>query len=184
MLGVKEKTHTAKDYKLLPEGSPYQLIEGKLVMTPAPNPFHQIISANLFKTISKFTDEKGAGLTLYSPVDIYLDEENAFQPDIVFISKHRRDIIKDDGIHGAPELVVEILSPSTAYYDIKKKYKIYERSGVKEYWIVDPEMKSVEIYALGAQGAFTLTTTLTEKGAAKSGILTGLEMSLEEIFHI
>jgi len=121
MIALKEKSHNIKDYKLLPEGAPYQLIEGELVMTPAPNPRHQIISANLFKTISKYVDEREEGIVLYSPIDIYLDNENVYQPDIVFIPKQRREIIKDDGIYGAPDLVVEILSPSTAYYDLRKK---------------------------------------------------------------
>jgi Uma2 family endonuclease len=74
-------------------------------------------------------DEKRAGMVLYSPIDVYLDDENAFQPDIVFISKQRQEIIKDDGMHGAPDMVIEILSPSTAWYDIMKKYKIYEKPG-------------------------------------------------------
>ncbi len=181
MFAVKEK-HTIKDYKLLPEGAPYQLIEGELIMTPSPTTFHQIISANLFKKASKFVDERKGGIVLYSPIDIYLDDENVFQPDIVFISKQRRDIIKDDGIHGVPDMVIEILSPSTAYYDIKKKYKIYEKFGVKEYWIVDPEMKGVELFTLTEQGKFLLSSSLSEQGTVKSGILNGFEMTLEEIF--
>lgn len=181
MPAVKEK-HTIKDYKLLPEGSPYQLIEGDLIMTPAPSSFHQIISANLFKKASIFVDERKEGIVLYSPIDIYLNDENVFQPDIVFISKQRRDIIKDDGIHGAPDLVIEILSPSTAYYDIKKKYKIYEKFGVKEYWIVDPEMKSVELFSLTEQGKFLLSADFTNQGTVKSVILSGFEITLEEIF--
>ena len=181
MPAVKEK-HTIKDYKLLPEGAPYQLIEGELVMTPSPTIFHQIISANLFKAIVKFMDEKKTGIVLYSPIDVYLGDENALQPDIVFISKQRRDLIKDDGIHGAPDMVIEILSPSTAYYDIKKKYKIYEKFGVKEYWIVDPEMKSVELFTLTEQGKFLLSADFTNQGTIKSVILGGFEITLEEIF--
>lgn len=184
MFGLKEKKHTIRDYKHLPEGAPYQLIEGELVRTPAPSPYHQIISANIFKVIAEFTDNKKAGIALYSPIDVYIDNENVFQPDIVFIAKQRRDLITDDGIHGAPDLVIEILSPSTAYYDMKKKFKLYERSGVKEYWIVDPEMKSVEIYALGTQGSFTLSAGLTEQGSAASAVLSGFEMSLTQIFQV
>ncbi len=182
MPAVKEK-HTIKDYKLLPEGAPYQLIEGELVMTPAPNTFHQIISGNLNEKIRVFVKEKSAGLLLYAPIDIYLDTENVFQPDIVFVSRQRRDIIKDDGIHGAPDMVVEILSPSTAYYDIKKKYKVYEKSGVKEYWIVDPEMKNVELFSLTEQGKFVLSASISDKGVVKSGILSGFEISLEDVFR-
>jgi Uma2 family endonuclease len=183
MITVKEKTHDIKDYKSLPEGAPYQLIEGELIMTPAPNPFHQMISANIFEKIRSFSKGKDLGIVLYSPIDIYLDNENVYQPDIVFISKNRKDIIKDDGIHVAPDIVIEILSPSTAYYDIKKKFRVYERSGVKEYWIVDPEMKGVEIFSLTEQGEFALSLKVYDKGEIESKILTGFKMTLEEIFE-
>jgi Uma2 family endonuclease len=183
MLAIKEKKQTIKDYKLLPEGAPYQLIEGELIMTPAPNPKHQLISGNLFKSIAMYVDEKRLGVLFYSPIDIYLSEDNAFQPDIVFISSERRHIIKDDGIHEAPELVIEILSPSTAYYDIKKKFMVYEKSGVREYWIVDPEMNTVEIY-FNENGHFSLKAKLENKGEIESFILKGLRLTLEEIFSI
>ena len=182
MFAVKEK-HTIKDYKLLPEGAPYQLIEGELVMTPSPTTSHQIISGNLNEKIRVFVKEKSAGLLLYAPIDIYLDDENVFQPDIIFISKQRQELVKDDGIHGAPDLAVEILSPSTAYYDIKKKYKIYEKSGVKEYWIVDPEMKTVELFSLTEQGKFVLSVSSSDKGVVKSAVLSGFEINLEDIFR-
>lgn len=184
MLGIKETNHTIKDYKLLPEGAPYQLIGGELIMmVPAPTPMHQIISANLFKRISRFVDEKGIGTILYSPIDIYLGEENAYQPDIVFIATQRQEIIKEDGIYGAPDLVIEILSPATAYYDIKKKFKVYERYGVKEYWIVDPDMKGVEVFLLNPNGEFELSSKCYEAGGVKSIILDGLEIDIKEIFQ-
>lgn len=181
MPAVKEK-HNIKDYKLLPEGAPYQLIEGELVMTPSPTTFHQIISGNINEKLRAFVKKRGAGLVLFAPIDIYLDDENAYQTDLVYVSKQRRDIIKDDGIHGAPDMVIEILSPSTAYYDIKKKFKIYEKFGVKEYWIVDPEMKNVELFTLAEQGKFLLSAAYSEQGTVKSGVLSGFEMTLEEIF--
>ncbi len=183
MIALKEKSHNIKDYKLLPEGAPYQLIEGELVMTPAPNPGHQIISANLFKIISKYVDEREEGIVLYSPVDIYLDNDNAYQPDIVFIPKQRQEIIKDDGIYGAPDLVVEILSPSTAYYDLRKKFRIYEKYGVREYWIVDPEMGSVEVY-FNEQGHFSLTGKAEGKGEVESTVLKGFKVTLDEVFSM
>jgi Uma2 family endonuclease len=181
MPAVKEK-HDIKDYKLLPVGAPYQLIEGELVMTPAPNTFHQIILGNLNEKIRAFVKEKDAGLALFAPVDVYLDDEDVFQPDLVFVSKQRRDIFQDDGIHGAPEMVIEILSPSTAYYDLKKKFRVYEKSGVKEYWIVDPEMQAVEIFFRSDEGKFSLTSAVSEQGVIKSGVLAGFAMTLEEVF--
>lgn len=181
MTAVKEK-HNIKDYKLLPEGAPYQLIEGELVMTPSPTTFHQIISGNIFIKMTAFVKEKGAGLVLFAPVAMYIDDENVFQPDLIFVSKQSREMVKDDGIHGAPDLIIEILSPSTAYYDIKKKYKSYEKIGVKEYWIVDPEMKSVDLFSLTEQGKFIQSASLAEKGTVKSAVINGFEITLGEIF--
>ncbi len=179
---AKEKRLNINYYKILPEGAPYQLIEGELVMTPTPNPRHQIILGRIFRHLSDFADKKTKGFVILSPIDLYLDNENAFQPDIVFISKDRNNIIKEDGIYGPPDLVIEILSPSTAGYDLKEKFRVYERSGVKEYWIVDPETKPVEIYS-NIEGRFSLSAKAEEKGEVRSLLLEGFELDIDEIFR-
>ncbi|MFN3479307.1 MAG: Uma2 family endonuclease [Thermodesulfovibrionales bacterium] len=176
---TKEKRLTTTYYKLLPEGAPYQLIEGELIMTPAPNPRHQIILGNIVERIRQFT--KASGIVLFSPIDVYLDDENAFQPDLIFIFNARRGIIKEDGIYGPPDLVIEILSPSTAHYDLREKFGVYERSGVKEYWIVDPEINSVEVY-FNENGHFSLSQKAERTGSVKSLILKDVEIALYEIF--
>ena len=181
MTPVKEKKHTIEDYKILPEGIPYQLIEGELILTPAPNPIHQAVSANIFEKLRQFTKEMG--LALYSPVDVYLGEENAYQPDIVYVSKEKKEIIKTNGIYGSPDLVIEILSPSTAYYDLRKKYRVYEKFGVQEYWIVDPEMRSLEIY-FSQKGHFSLTDKAECEGEVASSILNGFHLKLESMFQV
>lgn len=178
---IKEKRLTIEYYKILPEGAPYQLIEGELVMTPAPSPRHQIILGNIVEKIRLFVREKG--MAIFSPVDVYLDDENAFQPDMIFISNERMEIIKKDGIHGAPDLVIEILSPSTALYDLREKFRVYERTGVQEYWIVDPDIKSIEIYTR-QKGHFLLTTKAEDKGKIESVLLKGLVLTLDEIFKL
>jgi Uma2 family endonuclease len=104
---------TTEDYRALPEGSPYQLIEGKLIMTPAPKTKHQVISANIYECLRTFVRQHNLGMVLFAPVDVYLDKENAYQPDIFFIDKDRLDILKEEGIYGTPDLIVEILSPAT-----------------------------------------------------------------------
>lgn len=176
---VKEKRLSVNYYKILPEGAPYQLIEGNLIMTPAPNPRHQIILGNIVEEIRQFTREKG--IVLFSPIDVYLDDENAFQPDLIFIFNERKEIIKKDGIYGAPDLVIEILSPSTAHYDLKEKFRVYERSGVKEYWIVDPELNSIEVY-VNEGTKFSLITKVEKDGEAGSLLLKGFKLSLEDVF--
>ena len=139
---IQEKEgYTYEDYAKLPEGAPYQLIGGKLVMTPSPTPYHQEISKKIILKLSNFIEERALGHLYYAPLDVYLGERDIYQPDIIFISEERKEIIGPKMIKGAPDLIVEILSASTAYYDLREKFKIYEQNGVNEYWIVDPGLK-------------------------------------------
>ncbi len=126
-------------YKSLPEGTRVQLIEDNLVMSPAPLDRHQKVLGKLYRLIGNFVEEHELGETRISPYDVYLDTKNAFQPDLVFIAKANVHLIQEDGLHGAPDLALEVLSPSKPDYDLTSKKSVYERNGVKEYWIVDPK---------------------------------------------
>lgn len=176
-----EKIYTYEDYRKLPEGAPYQLIGGMLIMTPSPSTYHQIISMKLEVKLAVFVMEKDLGLVLYAPIDVYLNETNTYQPDILFIAKDRQSIIGPDKINGAPDLVIEILSPSTAYYDLRKKFKVYEKSGVKEYWIIDPEEQSVEVFTL-QEGKFMIGQKAEKQGHIQSAIVEGFNVPIETIF--
>jgi Uma2 family endonuclease len=178
----QKEVYTYADYALLPEGAPYQLIGGKLVMTPAPTTYHQIISMRLGVKLAVFVAEEDLGIVLYAPVDVYFEEKETYQPDIIFIAKERLHIIEPAKIKGAPDLVVEILSPSTGYYDLKKKARTYARHGVKEYWVADPEDRSIEVYILAEEGNFVLNQRVEEEGKIKSIILEGLEVEAKEVF--
>jgi Uma2 family endonuclease len=177
----QKEVYTYADYALLPEGAPYQLIGGKLVMTPAPTTYHQIISIRLELKFANFVNEKNLGLVLDAPIDVYFGEKETYQPDIIFIAQDRFHVIEPARINGAPDMVVEILSPSTGYYDLKKKARTYARYGVKEYWIVDPEDKSIEVYK-GQEEKFVLDQRVEEEGKIKSLILDGLEVEAKDIF--
>lgn len=155
-------------FKSLPEGTLVQLIENNLVMTPAPLYRHQRISNDINVKLSNFVNQNQLGEVLDAPLDVYLDDKNIFQPDIMFLSNENRGIIREDGLHGAPDFVIEILSPSNAKFDLKKKKDVYERSGVKEYWIVDPESKEVKGYFL-KKGSFG--DPLIETGKISSRLL-------------
>ncbi len=168
-------------YLELPEGAPYQLIGGELIMTPSPSTNHQRVSRDLEEKMVRYVEENGLGEVLYASIDVYLDEENVFQPDLVYISKKRASIVTDKGIEGAPDLVVEILFPTTAYYDLRAKFDLYEKKGVQEYWIVDPIQRRCEIYEL-EKGKYVKTADVTEKGNVSSKVLKGFEISLEEMF--
>ena len=134
------KKHTVKDYKKLNEGAPYELINGILVEEPSPTYGHQNYSLKIVNQIYNHLNSLPIGEVLYAPLDVYFDEENVFQPDIVFVSNKRKHIIHEDGI---PDLIIEILSPATAFYDLNDKNRIYEKYRVKEYWIIDPENEKV-----------------------------------------
>lgn len=166
---VKSPPRTLMDvFKSLPEGTLVQLIENNLVMTPAPLFRHQNIQSEIIKSFFLFLHENQIGKLVVAPLDVYLDSENVFQPDIIFISNKNMDIIQEDGLYGAPDLIIEILSPSTAQYDLNQKKNVYERSGVKEYWIVDPENKDVMGYFLD-EGSYG--EPLTDKGVIRSKLL-------------
>ena len=171
---------TIADYEALPEGSPYQLIEGELIISPAPGFEHFRSSKRVFLKLYRLIEDAGKGEVIYAPVDLYLDEENAYQPDIMVVLKGSKARITRKGVYGPPDVVVEILSPSTAYYDLRVKKKVYERAGVREYWIVDPMERSLEIYTNSEEG-FKLTSRVMEKGNVFSKVL-DIDLDLEEVF--
>lgn len=131
--------------------------------------------------MASYVLEKKLGIVLDAPLDVYLDETETYQPDIIFISNERLDIIEEKCIKGAPDLVVEILSPNTGYYDLRSKYKVYEKKGVQEYWIVDPQAKSIQIF-YSREGKFVLDQEAEVEGVVKSRVIPGLEVRVESIF--
>ncbi len=173
--------HTVKDYEALPEGSPYQLIMGELVMSPAPNPLHQEVLKRMFLEFHEAIERKKLGKVFFAPIDLYMDEENVFQPDMVVLLRGNIQKLTEKGIEGVPDLVVEVLSPSTAYYDLKEKKEVYERKGVKEYWIVDPKVEEVEVY-VNEGGHFRLFSHARDEGRVRSHTVEGLEIDVKELF--
>ena len=163
-------------------GFTYELINGEIVKKTSPHPRHQIISANLFRELDNFIREKKLGIVLFAPVDVFLDEENALVPDLIFISETRKAIITDNGVEGAPDLVVEILSPGTAKYDRGDKMKVYKKHRIPEYWLVDPKLKSVEIYTF-MDGDYELKELVMETGLAQSTVLQGFTLDVEKTFN-
>ena len=137
-------------YKTLPEGTLAELIDNKIYMSPSPVRNHQKILQQLLRRLSDLIEDKGKGEVFISPFDVYLDEHsNAVQPDLIVVLADRKEIVDPNGhIHGVPDLLVEILSPGNKEHDLIKKKDLYERFGVKEYWIVDPETKLALVYQL------------------------------------
>ncbi|HJW85965.1 MAG TPA: Uma2 family endonuclease, partial [Candidatus Brocadiaceae bacterium] len=117
-------------------------------MVPAPSTDHQFISRDLEFLVWNFVNKKGLGEVLYAPIDVVLDDDEVYQPDIVFVTRGRLGIIKKDAIHGVPDLIIEIVSPSSVFYDTVEKKEIYRKYGVNEYWLVFPDEKAIEVFVL------------------------------------
>ncbi len=179
---TEEKLKTYDDYAKMPEGASCQLIAGEIIMTPAPGLYHQTVSRKIFLQLSAFVFGRNLGELFYAPTDVYFSEHDTFQPDILFVSTERKHILKDERIEGAPDLVVEILSPSTGYYDLAKKKDVYEQYGVKEYWVVDPTLQSIEVLT-NQNGSFTTLAKAKKRGIVASTILSGFQIDLISIFE-
>lgn len=161
---------TVADYRKLPEGAKYQLIDGEIIEMPSPSLKHQQIVVSLVTQMNIIAFNKQNGTVLIAPMDVFLSEENTFQPDLLFVRKEHTDRLQPDGVHGPPDVVIEILSPSTGYYDMKKKFQVYEKYGVQEYFIVDPEDLEVVGYR-NSGGKFH--EFLRESGRIASEVLGG-----------
>jgi len=145
---------TYEDYKSLPESETKrcELLGGELIMVPPPSVYHQRIAKKLGFLLQGFVEERGLGEVFFAPLDVVLgkgEKREVVQPDIFFVSRERREIIAEEEVRGAPDLVIEITSPATEERDRHYKKTLYARHGVREYWIVDPEARTVEVFALG-----------------------------------
>ncbi len=155
MEGMPSTSITWQDVLLMPEdGNRYEAIGGELYVTPPPRLRHQEIARNLMDALLPLLQHPGYGELLFAPVGVeFPDTREGVQPDILFVSNERLGIVGDDWLRGAPDLVIEILSPSTAARDRDLKRKLYARHGVAEYWIVDPDSEAVEVWSFAAGSA-------------------------------
>jgi Uma2 family endonuclease len=153
LVGPPQGRWTYADYAALPDdGNRYEIIAGVLYTTPAPGAGHQSVSARLVTFLVTHVEFAGLGRVFAAPVDVELAPDTVVQPDIVVILSANLDRITPSRIIGAPDLVVEILSPGTAGYDRREKQDAYARAGVGEYWIVDPGAQTVELLTLDQGG--------------------------------
>jgi Uma2 family endonuclease len=178
--------YTYQDYTSLPESVDrrYELLQGELFMLPAPTTDHQRFSRNLEFMLFQHARVHGLGEVFDAPVDVVFGDgsrREVAQPDIVFIAAARRSIITRTEVAGAPDLVVEVLSPGTEERDRHYKRTLYERYGVREYWIVDPDAHTLERYVLSAERYGTPERYLETEGFA-SPLFPGLQIALAEVF--
>ena len=172
--------YTYSDYLLLDDDDRRELIEGDFYVAPAPNIWHQQIVASLASALRDHVRANRLGTILWAPTDVVLSQENVVQPDILFVSNDRRGIIAERNISGTPDLVVEVLSPGTAERDRQQKLDLYARFGVPEYWIVDPDERSVQVLELA--GHIYERSEKYRAGAVASSVLPGLRIEIDQIF--
>ena len=177
---------TVDDLDLMPDdGNRYEVIEGELFVSRSPSLTHQSVSGNLFLSIKTYLVEKPIG-EIWATPGVIFSEFSGVIPDLVFVSHKRRDeIASGDRITGAPDLVIEIVSPGAENErrDRIAKMQLYAKYGVKEYWIVDFEKRTIEVYLLQGQ-TLQLRALLTEKDEITSSVLQGYRCKVSTIFAI
>jgi Uma2 family endonuclease len=176
---------TYEDYLLFPDdGKRHELIGGDHYVTPSPIFRHQRVCSNLHRMLSSFVHDKRLGHVLTAPFDVVLSDLDVLQPDLLFVSSARIHIITEKNIQGPPDLVIEILSETTRRTDEVVKRKQYERFGVSEYWIVDPELETVKVYRMTGQGYQRTAELAKESGDTLSTpLLPNLQLPLAAIFE-
>jgi Uma2 family endonuclease len=172
------KTISLEDFLQIDDES-CQLVNSELYMTPAPNTQHQRAIRLIYDLSTK---NLAKGEFFFSPIDVFLDEKNVFQPDLLLINEENKGKISERGIEGAPDLIVEVLSPSNAYLDRNIKKDIYFEKGVKEYWIVDLANQTLEIYTLKQKDKRKPYLYLVKEGNVTSTILPNLKFDIAEVF--
>jgi Uma2 family endonuclease len=177
---------TYDDFLLFPDdGKRHELIDGEHYVTASPNWSHQTISGNFHGMIWSYLQQHSIGQILHAPFDVIFSKFDVVEPDLVYISRERLEKIRSSaGATGAPDLIVEIGSPSTRRRDETIKRRLYERFGVTEYWIVDPEVDTIKVYRLVNEQYDRVAELNLESGdVLTTPLLPGLELPLRKIFE-
>jgi Uma2 family endonuclease len=173
---------TYEDYRRLPDdGWRYEILEGELYMSPAPEPIHQECGGEMFAALRDYGKKHKAGKAYISPIDVILSGlATPVQPDVLFIGKERLHIVKKGRIEGALDIIVEVLSPSNWLIDRREKFEIYAKAGVREYWIVDPMSRTIELFVL-REHRYALVGKYGTGEIVRSEILSGFEVKVDDI---
>lgn len=172
---------TVEDYMLLPEGAPFELLNGKLHYMPSPFRKHQIVAGNLTAYLIFHVKKNKIGQVLPAPMDVHFGEKNVVQPDIIFVSKARKKILQDY-VKGAPDFLVEILSSGTRKKDIGEKKALYGKKEVLEYWVIDPNKETIEVFK-NQKKKMVAHKKYQKKDTIKSLVIKDFEMAVADIFE-
>lgn len=174
---------TYHDYLLLPDdGKRYEILDGDLLMTPSPVPRHQLVVGRFLHHIMTYLETHPIGTVFTAPCDVVLSETDIVEPDLIVVLTNGRARITEKNVQGPPDVVMEVLSPSTAARDRDLKRKRYERFEVQEYWLVDPDQNSLEMLAL-QDGTYVHVCQATRPTACTSPHLPGLILNLARLLE-
>jgi len=178
----QRRSLTAADLQTLPDdGNRYEIIRGQLIVSPSPSYRHQRASLKLGSALDTFLTDTGVGQAVAAPMDVYLSPNDVVQPDLLVVLEGRAEIIQNRGIMGAPDVVIEIVSPSSIETDFLRKSKLYELYGVREYWIVNPESQMVSVQTLH-DDRFEITGEYSHDDLLTSSVLEGFELAVSVLF--
>lgn len=180
-MSVPRAKITYQDYLQLPDEQRYEVLEGDLRMVPAPGSLHQRILANLYFAMRNAVQQQGRGEVFFAPMDVIFDEDSVVQPDLLVVLQEHRSIVKPEGVRGAPDLVVEVLSPGNAHHDRGAKRRLYARYGVREYWIIDPQERTVEVTGL-RDGVLETLSVVPDGATVQSPLLPDLTLAVGDLF--
>ncbi len=175
---------TYEDYVLFPEdGMRHEILGGEHYVTASPFVRHQRISGRIYRPLSSWVEAHGLGEVLYAPVDVILSPTDVVQPDLFFVSRERAEILAEKNVQGAPDLVIEIISPRTRHQDEGIKRERYGRLGVDEYWLVYPDRHAARVYRRkGDRLVLAADLSAAAGDALSTPLLPGLEIPLAEVF--
>jgi len=174
-LTYRDLWHTPED------GNRYEIIEGEVYVTPPPLTVHQRVCRNIERILDRHVTENDLGEVLYAPVGVVLEKPSGVQPDVIFVAKNRLSIIQEKAVFGAPDLIVEVLSSSTAARDRGLKKDLYTRAGVRHYWLLDPRKKTLQ--ALRLEGdCYVLEAEHTGNVPFRPSLFPTLVISLAEVW--
>ena len=173
---------TYEDYRATPEDERCELLDGELIMVAAPNLKHQEVQFRLGRRLGNFIVERSLGKLFFAPCDVVLSDTDVVQPDLLFVSRERQHLLSGgENVQGAPDLVIEVLSPATADRDRGYKRDLYGEHGVREYWLVDPIAETVTVHRQ-RDGVLTVAHTFNREQTLWSALLPGLNLHLDDIF--
>jgi Uma2 family endonuclease len=180
--GPEQGSWTYDDYAALPDdGQRYEIVNGVLVMAPAPSPAHQDIVGEIYACLRTQVKLTGLGRVFMGPLDVVLGPKNVFQPDVLVVLNAHLDRIQAKKMVGAPDLVVEVVSPGSGVMDRIAKYAVYARAGIPEYWFVKPEKQTVEVFVL-EDGEYRSLGIFGGQQTLPSRVVPGLLVHVEQFF--